>query len=79
MKAMVLHTAGKPLELRDIPVPNPDKNQLQLKVQTCGVCRTDLHIVDGELEDPNLPLVLGHQIVGTVEKVGENITEFNNR
>lgn len=73
---MVLHTVGRPLELRDIPVPHPTENQLLLKVQTCGVCRTDLHIVDGELENPNLPLVLGHQIVGTVEKVGPNTTNF---
>lgn len=77
MNAMVLHTAGQPLELQDIPVPNPDNNQLLLKVQCCGVCRTDLHIVDGELEDPNLPLVLGHQIVGTVEEVGKNVLGFN--
>ncbi len=76
MKAMVLHTVGKPLELRDIPIPNADKNQLLLNVHTCGVCRTDLHIIDGELEYPNVPLVLGHQIVGTVEKVGENVTGF---
>lgn len=74
---MVLHTAGQPLEPQDIPVPNPDKNQMLLKVQTCGVCRTDLHIVDSELEYPNLPLVLGHQIVGTIEEVGENVTGFN--
>ncbi len=73
MRAMVLHTAGKPLELQDIPIPNPDKNQLLLKVQTCGLCRTDLHIMDGELDNPNLPLVLGHQIVGTIEEVGENV------
>ncbi len=76
MKAMVLHTVGKPLELQDIPIPNAGKDQLLLKVHTCGVCRTDLHIIDGELEDPNVPLVLGHQIVGTVEKVGENVTGF---
>ena len=73
---MVLHTAGKPLELRDISTPGPDKNQLLLKVLTCGICRTDLHIIDGELEDPNLPLVLGHQMVGTVQKTGENVTGF---
>jgi propanol-preferring alcohol dehydrogenase len=76
MKAMVLHTVGKPLDLRDIPILSPDKNQLLLKVQSCGVCRTDLHIVDGDLEDPSLPLVLGHQIVGTIEEVGENVTGF---
>lgn len=76
MKAMVLYTVGEPLELQDIPIPNPDKNQLLLKVQTCGVCRTDLHIIDGELEDPNLPLVLGHQIVGTIAEVGQNVSGF---
>lgn len=76
MEAMVLHTAGKPLKLQDIPIPSPDKNQLLLKVLSCGVCRTDLHIVDGELEKPNLPLVLGHQIVGIIEEVGKNVTGF---
>lgn len=76
MKAMVLHTVGEPLELRDLPVPEPSDHQLLLNVQTCGICRTDLHIVDGELENPNLPLVLGHQIVGTVEKVGASVTDF---
>lgn len=76
MKAMVLHTVGEPLELRDLPVPRPAGNQLLLKVQSCGVCRTDLHIVDAELEHPDLPLVLGHQIVGTVEEIGEKVTDF---
>lgn len=76
MKAMVLHTVGKPLELRDIPTPQPSPHQLLLKVQTCGVCRTDLHIVDAELEHPSLPLVLGHQIVGTVKKVEDQISNF---
>lgn len=73
---MVLHSIDKPLELRDIPKPEPDNHQLQLKIHTCGICRTDLHIVDGELEDPNLPLVLGHQIVGTVTKVGTSVSDF---
>jgi len=73
---MVLHTVGKPLKFTDIPIPSPDKKQLLLKVLTCGVCRTDLHIVDGELENPNLPLVLGHQIVGIIEEVGENVAGF---
>lgn len=76
MKAMVLHTIGQPLELQDVPRPHPDENQLLLKVQSCGVCRTDLHILDGDLENPNLPLIPGHQIVGTVEEVGKNITNF---
>lgn len=76
MKAMVLHTVGEPLKLQDVAVPQPSENQLLLNVQTCGVCRTDLHIVDGELEDPKLPLILGHQIVGTVEKVGSEVSDF---
>ena len=76
MKAMVLHTVGEPLELKEVSTPEPNDRQLLLKVQTCGICRTDLHIVDGELEDPNLPLILGHQIVGTVEQVGSSVTDF---
>lgn len=76
MKAMVLHTVGEPLELRDLPKPQPSQNQLLLHVQSCGVCRTDLHIFDGELEHPNLPLILGHQIVGTVEEAGNNTPNF---
>lgn len=76
MKAMVLHTVGEPLESKEVPTPEPSDRQLLLKVQTCGICRTDLHIVDGELEDPNLPLILGHQIVGTVEQVGSSVTDF---
>ena len=74
---MLLHSVGKPLELRDVPKPEPSDQQLLLKIQTCGVCRTDLHIVDGELEHPDLPLILGHQIVGTVEEIGNNVTDFN--
>lgn len=74
---MILHTVGEPLALQDIPIPQPDDHQVLLKIQTCGVCRTDLHIVDGELEHPDLPLVLGHQIVGTVEKTGTNVSNFD--
>lgn len=76
MKAMVLHTVGEPLELRDISRPAPNNRQLQLKIHTCGICRTDLHIIDGELDEPDLPLILGHQIVGTVTKIGNSVTEF---
>jgi propanol-preferring alcohol dehydrogenase len=76
MKAMVLHTVGKPLELRDVPKPHPSEEQLLLKVETCGICRTDLHIIDGDLEHPNLPLILGHQIVGTVKQVGASVSGF---
>jgi propanol-preferring alcohol dehydrogenase len=76
MKAMVLHTVGEPLELQDVSRPNPNDYQLQLKVHTCGICRTDLHVIDGELEDPDLPLILGHQIVGTVTEVGNSVSDF---
>jgi len=66
---MVLEKIGKPLALRDVPQPKPAKGQLLVRVSACAVCRTDLHIVDGELPNPKLPLVLGHQIVGRVEEI----------
>jgi len=77
MNTMVLHTVGEPLELRDQPIPQPDEHQLLLKIQSCGICRTDLHIVDGDLENPNLPLILGHQIVGTVQEIGADVSGFS--
>jgi propanol-preferring alcohol dehydrogenase len=61
---MVLPAQREPLELRDLPVPEPGPGQLRLRVRACGVCRTDLHVVDGDLPHPKLPLVPGHQIVG---------------
>jgi len=67
MRAMVLHAPGEPLELEERPVPEPGPGQVLLRVEACGVCRTDLHVVDGELTEPTLPLVPGHQIVGVVE------------
>ncbi len=76
MRAMVLEKSGNPLELSDIPVPDPGAGQVVLKVHACGVCRTDLHVVDGELADPKLPLIPGHEIVGTVVSVGEGVTKF---
>ena len=74
---MLLHTVGEPLQLQELPKPQPTDKQLLLKVHSCGICRTDLHIIDGELERPNLPLILGHQIVGTVEEMGSSISGFN--
>ena len=71
MRAMVLHVPGQPLRLEERPVPEPGPEQLLLKVHACAVCRTDLHVADGELTRPKLPLVLGHEIVGTVVKAGE--------
>ncbi len=65
--AMVLREGGKPLELIELPVPRPGAEQLLLRIECCAVCRTDLHVVDGELRDPKLPLIPGHQIVGIEE------------
>ncbi len=70
MQAMVLDAPHTPLKLKTIPIPTPKPGELLLKVLACGVCRTDLHIVDGELTHPKLPLILGHQIVGTVVNQG---------
>jgi alcohol dehydrogenase, propanol-preferring len=71
MRAMVLDKPAQPLQLRDVPKPKPGRGQLLVRVNACAVCRTDLHVVDGELPDPKLPLILGHQIVGRVEEVAE--------
>lgn len=76
MRAMVLNSPGQRLEMQEIPVPSPSMGQVLLKVHACGVCRTDLHVVDGELTQPKLPLIPGHQIVGTVIKNGENTRRF---
>ena len=73
MRAAVLTAPGQPLELRDMPDPIPGRGEVLIDVAACGVCRTDLHIADGELSDPKLPLVLGHQIVGTVAAAGEGV------
>ncbi len=70
MRAMVLHTPRQPLELRHPPTPEPGPGQVLIKVSACAVCRTDLHVVDGELTEPKLPLVIGHEIVGTVAAHG---------
>jgi len=76
MRAMVLNEPKLLLELRDVPKPKPGKGQLLVRVSTCAVCRTDLHVVDGELPNPKLPLILGHQIVGRVEEIGEENSNF---
>jgi propanol-preferring alcohol dehydrogenase len=70
---MVLDSPGTPLREAKLPEPEPRPGQLRLRVEACAVCRTDLHIVDGDLPDPKLPLVLGHQIVGVVDEVGEGV------
>src|SRR5262245_66139907 len=71
MRAMVLERQGESLRLEDLPDPVPGPGQLLLEVAACGVCRTDLHIFDGELTEPKLPLVMGHQIVARVLAGGE--------
>jgi propanol-preferring alcohol dehydrogenase len=76
MRAMVLMRQREPLELMEIPRPSPGPMQLLIRVQACALCRTDLHVVDGELAHPKLPLVPGHQIVGVVEEVGSAVTGF---
>jgi propanol-preferring alcohol dehydrogenase len=73
MRAMVLKEAGTELVPQELPLPEPEGTQLRVRVEACGVCRTDLHILDGELAEPKLPLVLGHQIVGVVERVGARV------
>ena len=64
MRAMVLHRQREPLLLEDVPVPKPKAGELLIRIEACAVCRTDLHIVDGELSEPKLPLIVGHQIAG---------------
>jgi len=73
MRAMVFDGPGRPLRETAIEVPEPAVGQVRLRVRTCGVCRTDLHVVDGDLREPKLPLVLGHQIVGEIEALGPDV------
>ena len=79
MRAMVLNEPKRPLALRDVSKPKPGRGQLLVRVSTCAVCRTDLHVADGELPNPKLPLILGHQIVGKVEEIGEEMWEGSER
>lgn len=83
MRAMIMESPRQPLRLVDVPIPSLKAGQLLIRVHACAVCRTDLHIVDGELTHPKLPLILGHQIVGTVEAMSttdyahaENVSNF---
>jgi propanol-preferring alcohol dehydrogenase len=76
MKAMVLERIGEPLQLRELPTPDPAEGEVLVRVQACGVCRTDLHVFDGDLNDPKLPLILGHEVVGTVQEVGSGVSGF---
>jgi propanol-preferring alcohol dehydrogenase len=76
MRAMLLEKPRHPLREAELPLPRPGPGQILLRVHACGVCRTDLHVVDGELTDPKLPLVPGHEIVGSVVEKGEGVERF---
>lgn len=73
MRAMVLKHPHEPLELTEVPIPKPNEDQVLIKIHACGICRTDLHVVDGELTHPKLPLIPGHQIVGTIVELGAHV------
>src|SRR5512142_3348212 len=73
---MVLTAPRTPLVPAELPLPVPGPGQLRIRVAACGVCRTDLHVADGELPRPKLPLVLGHEIVGRVDALGEGTARF---
>ena len=76
MRAMVFEGVGTPLQKKDVPKPEPAPDQLLIRVKACGICRTDLHIIDGDLDDPTLPVIPGHQIVGVVEEVGAAVDGY---
>lgn len=76
MRAMVLRRPGRPLQEEILPLPHPGAGEVRLRVTACGVCRTDLHVVDGELPEPKLPITPGHEIVGRVDAIGEGVTHL---
>src|SRR5712671_2372159 len=77
MRAQLFTAAGHPLAAAELPEPRPGPQQVLIRVRACAVCRTDLHVVDGELPDPNLPLVPGHEIIGSVVEKGESVDRFS--
>ena len=77
VQAMILEATGEPLRTAEVPKPGIGRGQVLVRVRACAVCRTDLHVVDGELPEPKLPLIPGHQIVGAVEGVGEGVERFS--
>ena len=76
MNACVLQLPARvethPLEYREVPAPQPGEDEVLVRVRACGACRTDLHVIEGELPPRKLPVIPGHQVVGTVEKLGKN-------
>ena len=77
MRAMVLEKPGQPLQLVQRPIPRPKAGQVLLKVKACGVCRTDLHVADGDLPMTRLPIIPGHEVVGEVVALGEGVNQFH--
>src|SRR5213594_3209445 len=76
MRAMVLEAPGKALRLTTLPIPKPGAQEVLARIHACAVCRTDLHVLAGELPEPKLPLVPGHEVVGTVVERGERVERF---
>lgn len=76
MRAMLMEKPRQKLKYCDVEKPSPKSNEILIKVSACGICRTDLHVVDGELKNPKLPLIPGHQIIGTIEQIGTAVTGF---
>lgn len=74
MRAMVFNGTDPQLELKDVPTPVPSEGQVRIAVEACGVCRTDLHVIDGDLTKPKLPLIPGHEIVGRVDEIGGGVS-----
>lgn len=77
MRAMRMENIGCPLKYIELDKPSPNQNELLIKISACGICRTDLHVIDGELNNPKLPLIPGHQIVGTIEAMGRSVCHFS--
>ncbi len=77
MRAMILEAVGKPLRKVELPDPSPEPGQVLIHVNVCGVCRTDLHVIDGDLIEPKLPIIPGHQIVGRVISTGVGASDFS--
>jgi propanol-preferring alcohol dehydrogenase len=78
MQAMILERPGTPLRLVELPIPSPDPGNILIRVEACGVCRTDLHLIDGELPDPVLPMIPGHEIVGRIVATGSGVAGYRN-
>lgn len=76
MRAMVMDFPNQPLHSAEVPIPKPTDNEILVKVHACGICRTDLHVIDGELTHPKLPITPGHQIIGAIVELGKNVTGF---